>query len=163
MLDKPLIDKCVPCPEPKPKVIVPLVQELCPKPVEPAKVPLLGTTKFVEVITDLYPEYIRKLFNDFDCTNEEMIGDFYRVPEISAPPPSGIIEQPFTFKFVTRYGEAPFLYSIFSGELPDGLVLQETGVLSGTPHVDGNFNLVIKVKDNRGNSNKMIVNLKIMV
>lgn len=163
MLASPLTPKCIPCPEVKPKVITPLVTELCPKPVETEKPALLGVTNIAQVETDLYPEHIRKLFNDFDCTADKMIGDVYRVPQIRVPPPASEIDKPYTFKFTTEYGEGPFEYTVFLGELPAGLELNLNGVLSGTPTVGGNYNVTIKSKDNRGNSNKMIVTFKVLV
>ena len=163
MLASPLIPKCDPCPVVKPKVITPLVAELCAKPVAVEKPSLIGVTNIVQVETDLYPEHIRKLFNDFDCSAEKMIGDVYRVPQIRAKPPASEIDKPFNFKFTTQYGEGPFEYTLFLGDLPVGIELTPLGVMSGIPIIGGTYNFTIKVKDNRGNSNKMVVTFKVLV
>jgi len=45
-------------------------------------------------------------------------------------------------------GIAPYTWSIFSGTLPDGLVLSSSGVVSGTPTNTGKFFFTVQATDN---------------
>lgn len=48
-------------------------------------------------------------------------------------------------------GTPPYTWSISSGNLPSGLLLDSsTGVISGTPGTPGNYNFVLKVMDSHG-------------
>ena len=44
-------------------------------------------------------------------------------------------------------GTAPYTFAITSGQLPSGLTLSSTGVLSGTPTVSGSFSVSISITD----------------
>jgi hypothetical protein len=44
-------------------------------------------------------------------------------------------------------GSPPYVWSVASGELPDGITLTPEGLLSGRPTKPGKFDLVLKVED----------------
>jgi Putative Ig domain len=76
---------------------------------------------------------------------------FFICPVITFFPlslPDGEIGVPYSQTIIPDGGLAPYLFSITSGALPDGLTLnQSTGVISGTPTTVGTFNFTITVVD----------------
>jgi hypothetical protein len=44
-------------------------------------------------------------------------------------------------------GTSPYSWSIASGQLPTGLTLSSTGVITGTPSASGEFNFTVQVTD----------------
>ena len=54
---------------------------------------------------------------------------------------------PYTANIVALDGQPPYTYSIYSGFLPVGMTLANTGVISGTANVVGTSNFVIKAQD----------------
>lgn len=65
--------------------------------------------------------------------------------------PSGVVNRPYMFDLNTLVsgGAAPYTWSAMG--LPDGLTLSEDGIISGTPTVAGDFDmLVITVTDSAG-------------
>jgi hypothetical protein len=54
---------------------------------------------------------------------------------------------PYSFQMVAAEGRPPYIWSITSGALPQGLSLSASGLISGTPSVFGNFSFGIKVTD----------------
>jgi hypothetical protein len=54
---------------------------------------------------------------------------------------------PYTANIVALEGQPPYTYSIFSGFLPMGLTLSNSGVVSGTPTTVGTSNFTIKATD----------------
>ncbi len=44
-------------------------------------------------------------------------------------------------------GVAPYAYSLNGGTLPSGLTLSSSGIISGTPNVNGNFSFTVRVTD----------------
>lgn len=62
--------------------------------------------------------------------------------------PKGIIGKPFSFAFKANYGIAPYRWALlFGARLPQGLTLNENGILSGTPTNDGDFQFGAQVRD----------------
>jgi hypothetical protein len=45
---------------------------------------------------------------------------------------------------------APYTYSILSGSLPSGLILNPTGTITGTPAIAGAFNITVRAVSNTG-------------
>ena len=52
--------------------------------------------------------------------------------------------------FVTGGGTAPYHFSVASGALPPGVLLDATGALSGTPSIPGTYHFQITVADSSG-------------
>lgn len=67
------------------------------------------------------------------------------------PPPVGGVGAPYTDQFTVTGGTSPFVWSISSGSLPPGLVLNSaTGLLSGTPTAAGSYTFTVRVVDASG-------------
>ncbi len=58
-------------------------------------------------------------------------------------------------------GVEPYNWSLFSGNLPDGLTLQANGLISGTPTVEGNAGFTVQVTDDSGNSVEQALTLTV--
>ncbi|MBD2755594.1 beta strand repeat-containing protein [Spirosoma validum] len=68
------------------------------------------------------------------------------IPSVSTAPVGVAFSQGFT----ASGGTSPYSYSLARGDLPAGLNLATTGVLSGTPTQVGGFSLIIRVTDAAG-------------
>jgi hypothetical protein len=65
-----------------------------------------------------------------------------------ADPPNAIVNLPYLFQPTVSGGIPLYQWSIDSGSLPDGLVLDSfTGQISGIPTAEGNYNFTVKVSD----------------
>ena len=54
-------------------------------------------------------------------------------------------------------GTTPYIWSVYSGNLPGGMGLSSSGVLSGTPSgFGGTFNVIIRVQDQTGATNEKL-------
>lgn len=62
----------------------------------------------------------------------------------------GEVDSPYSFTFSAFGGVEPYVWTLLSGDLPDGLTLSSGGMLSGTPTEDGDFEFSIKVTDANG-------------
>jgi hypothetical protein len=76
-----------------------------------------------------------------------------------APPPPAVAtasltagerNKPYSFALVGEGGKPPYQWSLIGGALPAGLTFSPDGTISGTPTVDGVFNLTIKITDSEG-------------
>ena len=65
--------------------------------------------------------------------------------------PLGEVGEAFSQVLTAGGGIAPYVYTLAEGELPDGLVLTPTGVLSGTPTTRGSYTFTIQATDSRPN------------
>ncbi|MFI7079933.1 putative Ig domain-containing protein [Micromonospora sp. NPDC049903] len=61
----------------------------------------------------------------------------------SAAPPRGTAGQTYSFRF-TADGDSDIRFGLAAGALPDGLVLDPDGVLSGVPTVAGTFDFTVR-------------------
>lgn len=64
--------------------------------------------------------------------------------------PQGMVQATYGALLAATGGKAPFTWSLASGTLPSGVVLQSTGSLSGTPMTAGNFIADFMVQDAAG-------------
>jgi uncharacterized repeat protein (TIGR01451 family) len=79
---------------------------------------------------------------------------FYQVPPLTAACPanaSGQVGVAYSSAIVATGGTAPYTFSLNSGSLPPGLVLNpNTGAITGTPTAAGAFGFTVKVTDSTG-------------
>ena len=61
--------------------------------------------------------------------------------------PDGKVGTAYSTPLTATGGIPPFSWSIYSGSLPSGLVLQKTGVISGTPTITGTYSFQMYVVD----------------
>ncbi len=61
--------------------------------------------------------------------------------------PSGTVGTAYSTTLTSTGGVPPISWSIFNGSLPSGLVLQKTGVISGTPTIPGTYTFQMYVVD----------------
>jgi alpha-tubulin suppressor-like RCC1 family protein len=65
--------------------------------------------------------------------------------------PEGVVGSYYSQQLESRYGLAPYTWSIINGTLPAGLTLNaDTGVISGTPLSAGSSSVTIQVQDSKG-------------
>jgi uncharacterized protein YhjY with autotransporter beta-barrel domain len=69
-------------------------------------------------------------------------------------PPNGAVNQPYSQQFSVSGGTAPYTYSVEAGlgNLPPGMSLSSTGLLSGTPTATGNYTFSLRYDDNTTSS-----------
>jgi len=85
-------------------------------------------------------------------------------PSISVVPgllPAGAITFPYSETLIANGGNAPYIFSQASGNLPPGLTLTADGLLSGTPDKIGNYVFAVRVTDNFGCENHQQMNIVI--
>jgi hypothetical protein len=61
----------------------------------------------------------------------------------SAQPPKGTVGSAYSFNF-TAEGDSNIQFSVAAGDLPEGLTLAPTGLLSGTPQQEGSYTFSIE-------------------
>lgn len=61
--------------------------------------------------------------------------------------PAGTVGAEYNHTFTAAGGAAPYTWSVSAGELPAGLALSATGVLSGTPTEEGIAEVTVRVED----------------
>ncbi|MFY9911814.1 MAG: Ig domain-containing protein [Candidatus Sulfotelmatobacter sp.] len=82
---------------------------------------------------------------------------------ISGALPSGTVGSSYHAILTVSGGTAPYIFSLKSGGLPDGVVLgQESGTLSGTPTAAGTFNFALAVSDSTGLSKQQSFQLSVI-
>ncbi len=65
-----------------------------------------------------------------------------------SPLPLGQTGTPYIYNLLTSGGVSPLSFQIIDGTLPSGMTLDEqTGVISGTPTVNGTFSFTVMVQD----------------
>ncbi len=72
-------------------------------------------------------------------------------PTLTCPASTGQVGAVYSSALVAAGGVAPYTFSITSGSLPAGLILNpSTGAITGTPTTAGTFNFTAQVVDSRG-------------
>jgi hypothetical protein len=66
--------------------------------------------------------------------------------------PSGAMNTPYNFTLQATGGVAPYSFAVTSGTLPNGLILQPNGQISGTPTESGFFEFTVTVTDSNPGS-----------
>ncbi|MDD5772675.1 MAG: putative Ig domain-containing protein [bacterium] len=67
-----------------------------------------------------------------------------------SPLPSGTLGTSYSRRLSASGGVSPYSWSLTAGNLPNGLVLSGTGLISGTPTATGTFNFTVQVMDSVG-------------
>ena len=62
--------------------------------------------------------------------------------------PNGSVNATYNVTLNVTGGTPPYTWNLQSGNLPDGLTLDPTGIISGTANTSGNYSFVVKVADN---------------
>lgn len=84
------------------------------------------------------------------------------VPVISGAPGSGQVGTAYSAQLTVTGGEAPYVWSVIAGALPDGLSLEAgTGLISGMPIVDGSFEATVQVEDANTATDTLVVAITI--
>ena len=61
--------------------------------------------------------------------------------------PDGKVGTAYNTALTATGGMPPYFWSIYSGSLPSGLILQKTGIISGTPTIAGTYSFQMSVVD----------------
>jgi hypothetical protein len=82
---------------------------------------------------------------------------------IVSPPilPAGTLSAAYNFQLQTTGGQLPLKYSLFSGTLPPGLSLSNSGQFSGTPTALGTYSFLVQVTDLNNQTTQKIFSLTI--
>ena len=85
------------------------------------------------------------------------------VPGIStaSPLPDGVAGTAYNQTLTASGGALPYTWSLASGNLPSGLGLSGSGVISGTPTATGTATFTVQVTDRKGASSTTVFNLTI--
>lgn len=61
---------------------------------------------------------------------------------------SALLQRPYSYQLpAASGGQAPYAYTVTGGALPPGLTLSATGLLSGTPTLNGDYTFVVTARD----------------
>jgi hypothetical protein len=76
--------------------------------------------------------------------------------------PEGRRDQPYSTTLAASGGVAPYVWSIVSGSLPNGLSLNAaTGTIAGTPRQHGTFRFTVRLSDTSGATAQAMLQLRI--
>jgi hypothetical protein len=70
--------------------------------------------------------------------------------KLTCPVSSGQVNVPYSSSLMVQGGVPPYMFSILSGSLPPGLMLNANGTVTGTPQTAGTFSFVGQVIDSQG-------------
>jgi len=70
--------------------------------------------------------------------------------QIESPLPEGKIDSPYRASMRMTGGVTPYTIAVQSGALPDGIAVDDTGLISGVPTVGGTFTATLRVTDSVG-------------
>jgi uncharacterized repeat protein (TIGR03803 family) len=77
--------------------------------------------------------------------------------------PAGTVNSPYTATLSVTGGVPPYNWSVIHGSLPNGLTLNSSGVISGTPTSAGNFSFTVQVSDSESPPATTIAPLSITI
>lgn len=153
---------CPPCEVREDFVPVPIPDALCPVPVVVERPNLLPTETSVDVVTDTYEDALRKVLRTYNCDGVPNKPEYTPVMVLGIPQ-FGIAGVPYQFKFTAVRGKSPYRFRAINGLLPDGLILNnETGLITGTPHFEGEFPFTIEVEDETKRTNQLMARIVII-
>ncbi len=85
-------------------------------------------------------------------------------PQLSASLAPGTVGAPYAGTITASGGKAPYVFAMWSGQLPEGLGLdQSTGTISGTPSATGTFSFEVQVTDSTGMSGSQSFQISVSV
>jgi hypothetical protein len=61
--------------------------------------------------------------------------------------PAGVVGKPYSWGLAARSGQPPYSWSIYSGSLPQGLMLDSQGLIHGTPTAAGTSSFIVQLND----------------
>ena len=64
--------------------------------------------------------------------------------------PEGVVNQPYQAQLMGSGGAPPYSWTVSGGNLPPGLMLSSSGVVSGTPTSTGSFSFTVQITDSHG-------------
>ncbi|VGO17556.1 hypothetical protein PDESU_06153 [Pontiella desulfatans] len=124
----------------------------------PTSIPMAGETNATLQLTGLVEgTYVFELTATDDegkTGSDEVVVEVIddRFPKfVTTSLPAGEVNSAYDQTIAIQYGQAPFTWSIASGSLPPGLNFGN-GRISGTPTVDGTFNVTVRVDDADGDA-----------
>lgn len=83
-------------------------------------------------------------------------------PEITTTAlPAGVVGEAYSQGLSVAGGNSPFTWSLAGGSLPDGLSLNSTGTISGTPAASGTANFTVQVVDSDGDADTQSLSLTV--
>ena len=76
----------------------------------------------------------------------------------------GIYKHSYSDTLIASGGLSPYSWAIISGQLANGLTLDDSGVISGVPNLSGNFEFSVKLKDsdNPAQKDTLVTHLEII-
>lgn len=93
--------------------------------------------------------------DSYGDTAERFFSFVVAAPSIALTPNAlgqGVRGSAYSMTLSASGGTAPYSYAVTAGSMPTGFTLNTAGVLSGTPTVDGSFNLTITATDAYGST-----------
>ncbi|MBQ7561806.1 MAG: putative Ig domain-containing protein, partial [Synergistaceae bacterium] len=92
--------------------------------------------------------------NNYGSASKQFTISIFAVPEITTNSlPNGTENKSYNFTVIAA-GSTPITWTLDSGTLPDGLSLNSSGKISGTPTTAGTFTFTVKAANSYGNDSK---------
>ena len=89
------------------------------------------------------------------CLSLLLLAACSRTPEIVPQGlPDATVSEVFLVRLGAERGKGTLTWSLAEGELPEGLVLNPAGVISGTPERSGSYAFTLTVEDQRGRTDQ---------
>jgi len=121
----------------------------------PAQVNLAGNTMTLQVQDSGSPAQFASV------TITIRIAAALKITTAAGALPDAIIGVPYSFNFQSNGGITPISWTLATGHLPAGLILNSNGTLSGTPTTTGSFTFTIQAGDASSPSQTIAINVAI--